>query len=84
MLYSAVFVMILMYNISHLHLYILVCSFTDMVVSGLPVLNKDKHADEIAELSLGLVDEIKAIMLKNYPDKQLHIRTGIHTGLCSN
>ena len=64
-------------------LYFGICSFTDMVVSGLPVLNENQHADEIAELSLGLVDEVKAIKLKNYSDKQLQIRTGIHTGLCS-
>eukprot|EP00112_Aurelia_sp_Birch-Aquarium-sp1_P009575 Seg2092.4 transcript_id=Seg2092.4/GoldUCD/mRNA.D3Y31 product="Atrial natriuretic peptide receptor 2" protein_id=Seg2092.4/GoldUCD/D3Y31 len=51
-----------------------------MVVSGLPALNENKHAEEIADLSLCLVDEIKAVMLENYPDKQLNIRTGIHTG----
>ncbi|KAJ8257685.1 hypothetical protein GJAV_G00188580 [Gymnothorax javanicus] len=53
-----------------------------MVVSGLPELNGDKHADEIAKMSLDLVAAVRQVSIPHMPEKRLQLRAGIHTGPC--
>merc|ERR1711973_732611 len=53
-----------------------------MVVSGLPVLNGDKHAGQIATLSLDLLHHIKSFRIRHKPDVLLQLRIGIHSGPC--
>lgn len=51
-----------------------------MVVSGLPERNGDKHADEIAKMSLDLVAAVRQVPIPHMPGKRLQLRAGIHTG----
>ncbi|XP_077870006.1 atrial natriuretic peptide receptor 1-like [Saccoglossus kowalevskii] len=51
-----------------------------MVVSGLPVRNGNKHACEIAKMSLSLLDGVKTFKIRHKPGEQLKLRIGIHTG----
>ncbi|KAG7472820.1 hypothetical protein MATL_G00112940 [Megalops atlanticus] len=53
-----------------------------MVVSGLPERNGDKHADEIAKMSLDLVAAVRQVPIPHMPSKRLQLRAGIHTGPC--
>ncbi|XP_048067307.1 receptor-type guanylate cyclase Gyc76C isoform X3 [Megalobrama amblycephala] len=53
-----------------------------MVVSGLPERNGDKHADEIAKMSLDLVAAVRQVTIPHMPNKRLQLRAGIHTGPC--
>ncbi|XP_066546782.1 uncharacterized protein LOC136713560 [Amia ocellicauda] len=53
-----------------------------MVVSGLPERNGDKHADEIAKMSLDLVAAVRQVPIPHMPTKRLQLRSGIHTGPC--
>ncbi|XP_048860753.1 atrial natriuretic peptide receptor 1 [Brienomyrus brachyistius] len=53
-----------------------------MVVSGLPERNGDKHADEIAKMSLDLVAAVRQVPIPHMPGKRLQLRAGIHTGPC--
>lgn len=53
-----------------------------MVVSGLPERNGDKHADEIAKMSLDLVAAVRQVSIPHMPNKRLQLRAGIHTGVC--
>ncbi|XP_035593907.1 uncharacterized protein LOC118359503 [Oncorhynchus keta] len=53
-----------------------------MVVSGLPERNGDKHADEIAKMSLDLVAAVRQVAIPHMPNKRLQLRAGIHTGPC--
>ncbi|KAM6977004.1 atrial natriuretic peptide receptor 1 [Aplochiton taeniatus] len=53
-----------------------------MVVSGLPERNGDKHADEIAKMSLDLVAAVRQVLVPHMPNKRLQLRAGIHTGPC--
>lgn len=53
-----------------------------MVVSGLPERNGDRHADEIAKMSLDLVAAVRQVSIPHMPNKRLQLRAGIHTGLC--
>ena len=52
----------------------------DMVVSGVPNENGDKHASEIASMSLALLEACKSFTLPHRPDTKLEIRIGIHSG----
>ncbi|KAJ8303918.1 hypothetical protein KUTeg_017501 [Tegillarca granosa] len=54
-----------------------------MVVSGLPVQNKDRHAVEIANMALNLQRSIYTFQIKHRPGMQLRLRIGIHTGPCA-
>ena len=54
-----------------------------MVVSGLPNRNGARHATEIANMSLELLQNIKYFSVKHRPDVQLKLRIGIHTGPCA-
>lgn len=53
-----------------------------MVVSGLPILNGDNHAGEIATMSLDLLSCVKSFKIRHAPTQQLQLRIGIHTGSC--
>ncbi|XP_031422925.1 adenylate cyclase type 9 isoform X2 [Clupea harengus] len=53
-----------------------------MVVSGLPERNGDRHADEIAKMSLDLVAAVRQVSIPHMPNKRLQLRAGIHTGPC--
>ncbi|KAI4877459.1 hypothetical protein NFI96_034585 [Prochilodus magdalenae] len=53
-----------------------------MVVSGLPERNGEKHADEIAKMSLDLVAAVRQVPIPHMPHKRLQLRAGIHTGPC--
>jgi atrial natriuretic peptide receptor A len=53
-----------------------------MVVSGLPIRNGDKHASEIATMSLHLMSGVTFFKIPHMPDKQLQLRVGMHTGPC--
>lgn len=53
-----------------------------MVVSGLPERNGDRHADEIAKMSLDLVAAVRQVPIPHMPNKRLQLRAGIHTGVC--
>nr|CAD7457814.1 unnamed protein product [Timema tahoe] len=51
-----------------------------MVVSGLPLKNGDRHAGEIASMSLDLLEAIKVHRIAHRPNDVLKLRIGIHTG----
>uniref|UniRef100_T1ISY6 Guanylate cyclase n=1 Tax=Strigamia maritima TaxID=126957 RepID=T1ISY6_STRMM len=51
-----------------------------MVVSGLPIRNKDFHAAEIASMALELLNSIKSFRVPHRPNDILKLRIGIHTG----
>ena len=51
-----------------------------MVASGLPIRNGDKHASEIASMSLHLLSGVTNFKIQHMPDKQLQLRVGMHTG----
>ncbi|XP_077313864.1 atrial natriuretic peptide receptor 1-like [Lithobates pipiens] len=53
-----------------------------MVVSGLPERSNDKHADEIAKMSLDLVAAVRQVIIPHMPNERLQLRAGIHTGPC--
>ncbi|OCT70373.1 hypothetical protein XELAEV_18037291mg [Xenopus laevis] len=53
-----------------------------MVVSGLPERNDNKHADEIAKMSLDLVAAVRQVIIPHLPNERLQLRAGIHTGPC--
>lgn len=51
-----------------------------MVVSGLPLRNENRHAGEIATMSLDLLSSVLTFKVKHRPDHRLQLRIGIHTG----
>ena len=51
-----------------------------MVVSGLPIRNGKEHANEIALMSLHILDAVKSFKIRHKPDEQLKIRIGLHSG----
>ncbi|XP_035824916.1 guanylate cyclase 32E [Aplysia californica] len=55
-----------------------------MVVSGLPIRNGDRHAGEIASMSLLLLEGIKSkrFKIRGTNENLLKIRIGIHSGPC--
>ena len=54
-----------------------------MCVSGVPVRNDDRHAAEIANMALDLLDETVAFKIKHRPGTRLQLRIGLHTGPCA-
>jgi atrial natriuretic peptide receptor A len=52
-----------------------------MVVSGLPQRNQN-HAQEIARMSLALLENVKNFTIPHLPEKHLELRIGLHTGPC--
>lgn len=55
---------------------------TDMVVSGLPIRNGDRHAGEIATMSLYLLSAMTTFKIRHLPGQQLQLRVGMHSGPC--
>ncbi|GAU95879.1 hypothetical protein RvY_07415-2 [Ramazzottius varieornatus] len=51
-----------------------------MVCSGLPIRNGNRHATEIANMSIELMKEIKLFQVPNRPDVSIEIRAGINSG----
>ncbi|XP_034948736.1 receptor-type guanylate cyclase Gyc76C-like isoform X2 [Chelonus insularis] len=51
-----------------------------MVVSGLPIKNGNRHAGEIASMSLELLNAVKQHTIAHRPNDTLKLRIGIHTG----
>lgn len=51
-----------------------------MVVSGLPIKNGDRHAGEIASMSLELLQAVKQHRIAHRPNEVLKLRIGMHTG----
>ncbi|XP_060573232.1 atrial natriuretic peptide receptor 1-like [Ruditapes philippinarum] len=54
-----------------------------MVVSGLPVRNEHRHAEEIALMSLDLLKCAKEFKIEHRPETILQLRIGINTGPCA-
>ncbi|XP_075977939.1 uncharacterized protein LOC142977742 [Anticarsia gemmatalis] len=53
-----------------------------MVVSGLPQRNGNRHASEIADMSLSLMRSLEGARVPHRPDEPLTIRAGVNTGPC--
>ncbi|XP_063889398.1 atrial natriuretic peptide receptor 2-like [Scylla paramamosain] len=53
-----------------------------MVVSGLPNRNGERHAVEIAEMSLQLLDVVSRFELLHKKGERLQVRIGVHSGTC--
>ncbi|ESO09672.1 hypothetical protein HELRODRAFT_117164, partial [Helobdella robusta] len=51
-----------------------------MVASGLPIRNCDRHAGEIASMSLHLLKTISDFQIKHKPGHTIKLRIGIHSG----
>ena len=55
-----------------------------MVASGLPQRNGNRHAGEIATMSLDLLSAVyTSFRIRHRPDRQLLLRIGLHTGSCA-
>ncbi|XP_062518112.1 uncharacterized protein LOC134193301 isoform X2 [Corticium candelabrum] len=53
-----------------------------IIVSGLPERTGPQHAPEIANTALDLMASINGFKIKHFPDHQLQLRVGIHSGTC--
>ncbi|XP_061828717.2 retinal guanylyl cyclase 2 isoform X1 [Nerophis lumbriciformis] len=53
-----------------------------MVASGLPKKNENKHAAEIANMSLNILSSVGTFRMRHMPDVPVRIRIGIHSGPC--
>lgn len=51
-----------------------------MVASGLPNRNANRHAGEIANMSLDLLASMTTFKVRHLPERQLQLRIGIHSG----
>ena len=52
-----------------------------MVVSGLPLRNRNTHASQIATMSLHLLSGLTTFTIPHLQDTTLQLRIGIHTGM---
>ncbi|XP_072933045.1 atrial natriuretic peptide receptor 2-like [Epargyreus clarus] len=53
-----------------------------MVVSGLPMRNGNRHAAEIARMSIALLRAVRVKTVPHRPGERLLLRIGMHTGPC--
>uniref|UniRef100_A0A3P9MJR3 Guanylate cyclase n=1 Tax=Oryzias latipes TaxID=8090 RepID=A0A3P9MJR3_ORYLA len=53
-----------------------------MVASGVPVPNANRHAAEIANMSLDILSAVGTFKMRHMPDVPVRIRIGLHTGPC--
>ncbi|OWA52494.1 Atrial natriuretic peptide receptor 1 [Hypsibius exemplaris] len=53
-----------------------------MVASGLPVRNGNRHASEIALVSLQIRKELDIFKIPHQPNDKLRLRIGVHSGSC--
>lgn len=51
-----------------------------MVASGLPKRNGNKHAAEIANMSLNILSSVGSFHMRHMPEVPVRIRIGIHSG----
>lgn len=51
-----------------------------MVVSGLPERNENRHAGEIARMSLDLLSATETFKVRHKKDHKIQLRIGIHSG----
>lgn len=51
-----------------------------MCASGLPTRNGNKHASELADMALHVIDAIKTFRIPHLPEEKLEVRIGINTG----
>lgn len=51
-----------------------------MVASGLPKRNGNKHAAEIANMSLNILSSVGTFQMRHMPGMPVRIRIGIHSG----
>lgn len=56
------------------------CGDAYMVVSGIPILNGDAHATQLAYMSLNLMHAITTFVVKHKPEHKLELRIGLHSG----
>ncbi|XP_054850517.1 retinal guanylyl cyclase 1 [Eublepharis macularius] len=53
-----------------------------MVASGLPKRNANRHAAEIANMSLDILSAVGTFRMRHMPDMPVRIRIGLHSGPC--
>ncbi|GAV02261.1 hypothetical protein RvY_12852 [Ramazzottius varieornatus] len=53
-----------------------------MVASGLPVRNGNRHASEIALVSLQIKKDLDTFKIPHQPNDKLRLRIGVHSGSC--
>ncbi|XP_065136206.1 retinal guanylyl cyclase 2 [Paramisgurnus dabryanus] len=53
-----------------------------MVASGLPKRNGNKHAAEIANMSLNILSSVGSFKMRHMPEVPVRIRIGVHSGSC--
>ncbi|XP_046358939.2 atrial natriuretic peptide receptor 1-like [Haliotis rufescens] len=71
-------------NISHHNVYkVETIGDAYMVVSGLPDRNGNRHATEIANMALDLLQSIGSFRVSHCPEYQMKLRIGLHTGSCA-
>lgn len=51
-----------------------------MVASGVPNRNGNRHAAEVANMSLDILHSIAAFKIKHMPEIKVKIRIGLHSG----
>ena len=51
-----------------------------MVVSGLPIRNGNTHAQEIAGMSLALLNAVGSFKVRHRQEWKLRLRAGVHSG----
>lgn len=51
-----------------------------MVASGIPVRNGNRHAAEIANMSLDILSAVGTFKMRHMPDVPVRIRIGLHSG----
>lgn len=51
-----------------------------MVASGVPTRNGNRHAAEMANMSLDILSLIGSFKARHMPDLKLRIRVGLHSG----
>lgn len=55
-----------------------------MVASGLPKPNGQRHAAEIANMSLDILSSVGSFKMKHLPSVPIRIRMGLHSGNNNN
>ncbi|EHB04510.1 Guanylyl cyclase GC-E [Heterocephalus glaber] len=53
-----------------------------MVASGLPQRNRQRHAAEIANMSLDILSAVGSFHMRHMPEVPVRIRIGLHSGPC--
>lgn len=51
-----------------------------MVASGLPQRNGQRHAAEIANMSLDILSAVGSFRMRHMPEVPVRIRIGLHSG----